>query len=162
MIDFSHDILKVAYTDANKTHVEITMGNPEDKKLYVHFLPCTEENPDWQDLLTRVSIDQIEEMTKTHFEGLQKIHEEELVDFAKKNGLIYDPAQYTPNSKLNIDYIFNLPETEVGIDFLFELKLRVFDIEQIVQSDNQEWKKKIRDSNSPIEVMYWAGKFLYE
>lgn len=162
MLDFSHDILKVVYTNGAKHHVEIIMGDPKTKEMYVHFMPCREDHPEWRDLLSRVSVDEIEEMTKDHRKLLIQNEQEALIAAAKEQGLVYEAGQRTPNSISSLDYIFNLPDTEIGTDFLFELKLRVFDMEQVMQSDNKEWKKKIRDSSSPIEVMYWAGKFLYE
>jgi hypothetical protein len=93
---------------------------------------------------------------------IRRAMHESYIEAAKQQGLIYDPGTYQPNSKLSIDAIFDLPEGSTGQDFLFELKLRVFDLRPVADSDNSEYKKKIRDATSPIEVLYWAGKFLYE
>jgi len=83
-------------------------------------------------------------------------------DVATKYGLIYDPAVTNPQDKLTVDHLFNPPEGDVGMDLLFNIKLKIFDLPAVTQSTNVELKKKLREAKTPLESLYIAGKFLYE
>jgi hypothetical protein len=45
---------------------------------------------------------------------------------------------------------------------LFNLKVKIFDLPQVSSSTNSELKKKLRETKTPLEALYVAGKFLYE
>jgi hypothetical protein len=81
---------------------------------------------------------------------------------ATKHGLIYDPAAIDPQNKLTLDHLFNPPEGKVGMDLLFNIKLKIFDLPEVMQSNNNELKKKLREAKTPLESLYIAGKFLNE
>ena len=42
------------------------------------------------------------------------------------------------------------------------LKVKIFDLPQVSSSTNSELKKKLRETKTPLEALYVAGKFLYE
>lgn len=162
MLISKNKVVNAIWLDSSKSVVQVTLEDPKSKVRFVEVIPASEDEQDWRDLLSKMTPDQIEASTKEFAQAVRQEEERVLVAYAKEQGLIYDPSKYTPNTKLNINFIFDLPENQAGTDFLFELKLRVFDLEQVAGSDNQELKKKIRNAESPIEVLYLAGKFLYE
>jgi hypothetical protein len=48
------------------------------------------------------------------------------------------------------------------MDLLFNIKLKIFDLPKVTQSNNTELKKKLREAKTPLESLYIAGKFLNE
>ena len=42
------------------------------------------------------------------------------------------------------------------------IKLKIFDLPEVVNSSNSELKSKLRQATTPLEALYVAGKFLYE
>lgn len=113
-------------------------------------------------LLGDFTVDEISTMTdqqnkqrKAAFDGLVK-------KMAIDNGLVYDPAAANQKDRLAIEHIFNPPAGDVGADMLFDIKLKIFDLPEVVNSSNAELKAELRKSTTPLQALYIAGKFLYE
>lgn len=123
----------------------------------------TDLNSDtYKKLLETFTVDEISTMTDQKRKMASKNWEIIVKDVAQKYGLIYDPSAVDPQNKLRLDDLFNPPEGEVGMELLFNTKLKIFDLPQVTQSTNSELKKKLREAKSPMESLYIAGKFLYE
>lgn len=123
----------------------------------------TDLNSDtYKKLLETFTVDEISTMTDQKRKMASKNWEILVKDVAQKYGLIYDPLAVNPQDKLVLEHLFNPPEGEVGMELLFNTKLKIFDLPQVIQSTNLELKKKLREAKSPLESLYIAGKFLYE
>lgn len=150
-----------------------TWENPEKSEVRIMFNPSptsdlsemvitTEaSNPDFKTLLKRFSIDEINLFTNKEQEGAMATMHAIVKGYAEYNGLVYDPSKEDPKAAINLDMVFDLPDTTQGQDFLFEVKLRAFDVPQIAEA-SQEVKIAIREADTPIKVMYLVGKHLYE
>jgi len=123
----------------------------------------TDLNSDtYKKLMETFTVDEISTMTDQKRKMASKNWEIIVKDVAQKYGLIYDPSAVDPQDKLVLEHLFNPPEGEVGMELLFNTKLKIFDLPQVTQSTNSELKKKLREAKSPMESLYIAGKFLYE
>jgi len=113
-------------------------------------------------ILKDLSLDDIERETNEN----EKVFRQQLANFymaeAEKKGFVYDSSVVEPNKRLNFDWLFELPEGTEGQDFLFELKLRLFDDERIASSSDADTKKKMRDADNVLDAMYYAGKLIHE
>ena len=144
------DLIKtVWYDNDTKTGQEITIKTDLTNDMY-------------KKLLETFTVDEITTMTdqKTSIEE-QNFHSL-IKNMAIKHGLVYDPKTKNPQEVLNLDSIFNFKNDTVDNDFLFELKIKIFDLPQVSSSTNNELKKKLRESDTPLQALYIAGKFLYE
>lgn len=135
--------------NATKKQHEIAVETNLDNKIYVK-------------LLETFSTDEISAMTNQKQKHASIAWESIVKDVAIKCGLIYDPTSTNPQDKLTVDHLFNPPAGDVGSDLLFNIKLKIFDLPQVMQSNNAELKKKLREAKTPLESLYIAGKFLYE
>ena len=67
---------------------------------------------------------------------------------ALDSGLLYDPNNEDVSNRLNVDHLFELPEGMIGEEFLFNLKLRIFDMHEVmnceVNEENSKLKTKLR------------------
>jgi hypothetical protein len=156
--------LTVRFTDPSQQYVEAVWEDSKTKEARLYVSDFFNLNDNITRAITRqFTLDDIIEKTKEADNIIRREMNEVLIEAAKQRGLIYEPGSTTlPNTKLSINAIFDLPEGSSGQNFLFELKSRVFELQVIADSKNVEYKQKIRDATSPIEVLYWAGKFLYE
>jgi len=142
-------ILAIWQDDQTKQQHEIAIETDLNNKNYVK-------------LLETFTTDEISTMTNQKQKHAAIAWESIVKDVAIKCGLIYDPTATNPQDKLTIDHLFNPPEGDVGMDLLFNIKLKIFDLPQVMKSNNSELKKKLRESKTPLESLYIAGKFLYE
>lgn len=142
-------ILAIWQDNETKQQHEVAIETDLNNKMYVK-------------LLETFTTDEISTMTDQKHKHAAIAWESIVKDVAMKCGLIYDPAVVNPQDKLTVDHLFNPPEGDVGMDLLFNIKLKVFDLPAVAQSTNTELKKKLREAKTPLESLYIAGKFLYE
>ena len=142
-------ILAVWKDDDTEQLQEIAIQTNLDDRLYVQVLEA-------------FTVDEISTMTdqrnktrKAAFEGMVK-------KMAIDQGLLYDPTAAAQKDRLSIDHIFNPPESDAGSDLLFDIKLKIFDLPQVVNSTNTGLKAELRKATTPLQAFYVGGKFLYE
>lgn len=116
----------------------------------------------YESLLKVLTVDQIHKNTKKYNQDQKQVFQEYVKAVGVQYGLLYNPEAENPNSRLQMEYLFNLPTGDAGMDFLFELKLRIFDIPEIVASNNEQLREELREAETPLKALYVAGKFLYE
>lgn len=137
------------YDESTKKHKEIAIKTDLNNEFY-------------KKLLQTFTTDEIYQMTDQKRKLNSQTFEIYVKDIALKYGLVYDPLIHNPQEKLTVDNLFNPPAGDLGTDLLFNLKLKIFDLPEVTQSDNTELKKKLREAKTPLESLYIAGKFLYE
>lgn len=144
------DLIRAIWYDENlKTYQEISIKTDLNDNMY-------------KKLLETFTTDEISTMTDQKHKNQAASFELVVKDIAKKYGLIYDPAVSNPQDKLTIDHLFTPTNDSVGTDLLFNLKVKIFDLPQVSSSTNSELKKRLRETKTPLEALYVAGKFLYE
>lgn len=124
------------------------------------------ENEMYIALLDTFTVDQISNMTNDKHKREIAAFEAMMKDVGEKFGLLYNAdalAEHNGKKEVHsIDHIFEPPEGTEGEDLLFNLKLRVFDMDEVNDSKRTKVKKQLREAKTPLEVLYLAGKFLYE
>jgi hypothetical protein len=162
MLDTNDKVVSAIFGNTEQTMIRATIQKSQTKEIHEVNVTSIDGDPFlWNQIISQVPLESIAEQTRD-FQALQRrALADTLMNYAKKNNLVYDPSTWSPNTKLSIDNIFDLPEGDVGSDFLFELKLRVFDMPKIAASSDQAVKVAIREAESPLEVFYHAGKILF-
>lgn len=162
MLDKNDKVVSAIFGNAEQTMIRARIQKSKTKEIHEVNVSSIDGDPFlWNQILSQVSLESVAEQTRD-FQALQRrALADNIINYAKKNNLVYDPTEWAPNTKLSVDHIFKLPDGDVGSDFLFELKLRVFDIPEIAASSEQAIKIAIRESSSPIEVFYHAGRILF-
>lgn len=143
------DIVTIWKDKFNDTYHEIT-------------IEASLRDPGYQKLLKKFSIDEIQDQTDNYNTKQEKIFLQYVKEVADFNGLIYDPESAEPNGRLIIDHLFAIPDGARGQDMLFEIKLKIFDLPAVVNSDNDDLKQQLREADTVLESFYIAGKFLFE
>jgi hypothetical protein len=139
------------FTNNERTVVSILWEN--DKKEVVEETVLAEANePGWENLLNQpeVTIDKLHERTVNRNREQRAIFEEQVVEIAKRDGLIYDGDHInTDVYKMFVQTIFNteLEEKEVK-EQLFMFKLALFELDKIKESNNREMKAALRKAET--------------
>lgn len=152
------------FTNNERTVVSILWEN--DKKEVVEETVLAEANEaGWENLLNQpeVTIDKLHERTVNRNREQRAAYEEQVVEIAKRDGLIYDrDIVNTDLYKMFVKSIFNTELTEKETkEQLFMFKLALFELDKIKDSDNREMKAALRKAET-LPVALKIGCELFE
>ena len=152
------------FTNNERTVVSILWEN--DKKEVVEETVMAEANePGWENLLNQpeVTIDKLHERTVNRNREQRAIFEEQVVEIAKRDGLIYDgDVINTDLYKMFVKTVFNSELTEKEVkEQLFMFKLALFELDKIKESDNREMKAALRKAET-LPIALKIGCELFE
>ena len=162
MILGNGEFTEAFFADDSKTLIDSVWHDFDDDQHFSVMINVDLENKNYQKLLEKFNLQQIKKMTDEKRQSEQENFLTIVKDIAVNSGLIYDPENADVENRLKVDHIFELPEGEFGEEFLFNIKLKIFDMEEVMNSDNTELKTKLREATTPLECFYIAGRFLYE
>jgi glycine cleavage system protein P-like pyridoxal-binding family len=139
------------FTNEQRTVVNVLWEN--DKKEVVEETVLVEANePAWENLLNQpnVTLDNLHERTVNRNREQRAIFEQQVVEIAKRDGLIYDGDHInTDIYKMFVQTIFNTELTEKEVkEQLFMFKLALFELDKIKESNNREMKAALRKAET--------------
>ncbi len=149
MAIFSGKIIEASYTNEAKDTVEIVYK--EGEKAVVYYIQINHNHPDTIDLIKEYSLDKVQETTTAKI----KQYNDEIIE-ANKLDLqkLTDELKVKANNFTNwYEFMFHFDKKNAShMNFLFELKLKMFD-EQKVKQMPEDKKNLIRDSLNPLEII---------
>lgn len=150
------------FLSSNKNWISAIWHNTDDNTYEELIFETNLEDVDYKKLLEQFTTDEIATMTDQYAKEEAQNFEEYVKQLALSYGLLYDPNAQDGKDKFTVDHIFEPPAGDDGTDLLFNIKLKIFDLEEVTSSENAELKKALRETKTPLEAFYIAGKFLYE
>jgi len=160
------EFIDAYFTNDDRNEIQATWHDFGVDSYYNVFIPVDLENENYQKLLEKYNLKQIKNNTNERSASEEEAFKTLVLGEALKKGLVYDPANVEVDNLLRVDHLFDLPEGNIGEEFLFNLKLRIFDMPELLNvewsEETQELKKRLREAKTPLECLYIAGKFLYE
>jgi len=138
MAIFSETFVDAHFVDNTKSHVSIYYKNRRGQTV-THYMPCTWEHPDFQDLLKLISLEQLE----------KKVTEAKIQQNKNRNEPLND-----------VDAIFNfMIDNGNDVKYLFPLKVKILALEE-VKSSSMKVKKEIQKTNNIFSLMGILGKVM--
>lgn len=150
------------FLSSNKNWIEAIWLNTDDNTYEDVIIETNLESSDYKKLLDQFTTDEISTMTNEYSKEESDNFIQLVKEIAEDHGLIYDPDAVDGKDRLVIDHIFTPPEGDDGTDLLFNIKLKIFEMQEVIDSTDAELKKALREAKTPIEAFYICGKFLYE
>ena len=148
------------FIDEERKNIEILTTSEDSKKLIPTIIPFDENNDMFQSLKTVVTVDDLHERTYVKKKEEKKLFDEMVLRIAKKDGMVLNEQKLdTKFFPTLVKAIFDDVENE---DHLFALKLALFEVEKIRNSDNTELKADIRKGKTKVEVLLNALKLISE
>jgi hypothetical protein len=148
------------FIDEERKNIEILTTSEDSKKVIPTIIPFDEKNDMFQSLKTVVAVDDLHERTYVKKKEEKKLFDEMVLRIAKKDGMVLNEQKLdTKFFPTLVKAIFDDVENE---DHLFALKLALFEVEKIRNSDNTELKADIRKGKTKVEVLLNALKLISE
>ena len=129
----------------------------QEVKLHTYNLNCDPEDPRFNYFIEKCDdLDNVHLNTYRHLKN-ERINFEKLVmDIAKRDGLLFDlglgDSKSYKNFLLELFKPYSSDDTE-NSNNLFAIKLDLFEIPHIRQSENSELKRNLRRAITPLEVV---------
>ena len=144
------NFITAAFIDNEKKNIEILTTSEDKKKVIPTIIPFEEDNHMFKALMTVINIDKLHELTHEKKKEERQLFEDEVLKLAKEDGLIGKEL----NKEDYFSEIINLiTKDQENVDHLFALKLAVFEVEEIRDSQNTELKVSIRKSKTKAEIL---------
>ena len=146
------------FIDNERQNIEILATSEDKKQVFPTIVPFDENNHMFQALKSKMSVDELHENTYKKKQEERKLFEEQVVRIAKKDGLVFD--EYKLDTKFYPSLVKAIVENQDNEDHLFALKLALFEVDKIRDSENTELKTNIRKGKTKVEVLLNALKLI--
>ena len=146
------------FIDNEKQTIEVQTKTEDKKSIFTTIIPFDLNNLQYQTLNKIISIDKLHEATYTRNKKEAEAFKAEVMRIAKEDGMVIDKekndAEFFPT------LVKGIFENEDNEDHLFALKLALFEVEKIRDSENAELKSNIRKGKTKAEVLLNALKIV--
>ena len=143
--------LTAYFVDNERQNIEIQATSEDQKKVYTYVIPFDENRDEYKALSKFMSLDQLHESTYQKAKNERKLFEEQVIRIAQKDGLIMDSEKI--DTKFYPTLVTSLFEDQDNADHVFALKLALFELDAIKNSENEEAKKELRKSKDKLNIL---------
>jgi len=159
-----HEFLTAHFSDNERTNVEVYWVTPDGLETRVENIEAKAGDPNWEDLLTNISLEKLHEATYKHMQDNDMAFKEDVIKIAKERGLIHDLSNLNDveTMKLIVEFIFGPFDPEKDKEKLFMFKLKLFEVDKIKKSTNREMKAKLRKAENLMDAIKAALEILDE
>jgi len=151
-----HTLLTARFTDNDRTTILAEWAdNADTNTIRAQYISVDENDVNFKNLIKIYTLDQIEEDTIEYGKQIQK----RIIDFHQKlidSGEISTSAFQEKSDNTNYDKLFNFIfkfNSEYHDEGLFNMKLAVFEIEEISDCEDSGLKESIRTAKTPTELI---------
>jgi hypothetical protein len=143
------NFVEASFVDNERQNIEVLTKSDDGKSVIPTIIPFDETNHMFKELMDIKTLDELHEDThnKKKLEG--ELYKEQAIAFAKEAGLVAE-ENTTPIITKIIEYITKDTDNS---DELFALKLGLFEVAEIKDSEDIELKKSLRQSKTKAEVL---------
>lgn len=143
------NFVEASFIDSERKNIEVLTKSDDGKSVIPTIIPFDETNHMFKELMDIKTLDELHEDThnKKKLEG--DLYKEQAIAFAKEAGLVTE-ENTTPIITKIIEYITKDTDNS---DELFALKLGLFEVAEIKDSEDIELKKSLRQSKTKAEVL---------
>ncbi len=155
MAVFSKKIIEAYYSNSENDTIEVIYR--EGDKAVAFYLPVDYEDQNYKDLISEYSSEKIAQSTLNR----NAVYAKQIRDIvnAQKKAIV------NQTHKTNIEDFtkgiieFN-KEEKLHLDIMFSFKVRIFELEQVKKSTNNELKAKIRKAKTPLEILKYYSEIV--
>ncbi len=167
LTNLKENFIDAYFIDEDRKNIEILEKSEDGKQVIPTIIAF--EQPDetgktstgnMEKLKEVMSVDELHERTYQKKKDERKLFEEQLMRIAKKEGMVLDESQ-KPETLFPL-IVKTITEDQENEDHLFALKLALFEVEKIRDSDNVDIKTEMRSGTTKAQVLLAALKLISE
>ena len=160
------NFVSARFCDNDRTQIEVFVKGDKEGEVFPHIIELDENHPDYKNLISVTSLPEIHDYTDEWCTQQRKQFKEELLDIAKKEGIISE--QNTKEVKVEktftemLESVFSTEHdynSENIKEQLFKAKLYAFEMPLIKDSNNRDLKAKLRKSETIKDVFKIVSQF---
>ena len=148
MAIFSNKIVTAKFLDHSNTIIEIIYKEGEEEIAFAMEVDFS--NPDFQDLLEEIDLEELEIST---YNQRKKLREAKKANLEARVEERIDERQKAASIISMDEIVDELFEKKDDINFLFKFKVELFKKDVIKNSNSEEIKKEIRKSKNIFDVL---------
>ena len=141
------------FIDNERKNIEVLLKSDDGTAVNPHILEYDIDNPNCQELLKFISLDQLHENTYTKKQEERKVFVNQIKKIAQKEGLIKDIIEEVNPKFIELMMDFLLSNKKEHIDRLFNFKIYLFEQDIVKNCKDQSLKSAIRKSKTPLEAL---------
>lgn len=150
------ELISARFTNSEKTTIEAVYNDKsDDNNPFAFIIEAKEDDVNYQNLLKDISEDQLHENTYKYIIEERKTFEEAVLTIAKKEGMIEDTRKQDDLEVLMRCIKLHGNDKE----FLFKLKLAVFELDEIKENTDRSLKSQLRKAETVAGVLEAFSKF---
>lgn len=151
MAIFSGKIIEAYYTNKEKNTIEVIYKDGE--KAINHYLTYDPSHPDFQDLIKEYGSENLLKTTTNRLNGYRSQLKKVVSDYQQGAlKVAEDEVNSLRNNFFSSLLNFDI-ENQKHLEFLFTLKLKIFELDVVKNSTDTEKKDLIRNSKTILEVL---------
>tara|TARA_B100001093_G_scaffold351313_1_gene335807 strand:+ start:1256 stop:1744 length:489 start_codon:yes stop_codon:yes gene_type:complete len=154
------NFIEASFVDNERQNIEILARGEDGKTVIPTVIPYDENNDMFKELMNIKTLDELHEDTHNKKKLESQLYREQAIEFAKESGLVTAEGLQFEEGKIVqgfFKYLIKDPENE---DAIFALKLELFEIDEIKNSEDIETKKSIRQAKNKNEIILNALKIM--
>ena len=159
MAEFSGNIIEAYYTNPEHNSIEIIFKKGE--KAFNYHMNVNYDHPDFKEFIKEYSLEKVQQTTNQRLKNYKENVEKAIENYKNNEYVSKTELEQTKKKIVDdfINFLINFNENnKEQMDLLFNLKLKVFDLDKVKSSKNEETKTKIRKSVNPYEVISELNK----
>ena len=141
------------FIDSERKNIEVLLKSDDGTAVNPHILEYDVSNPNCQELLKFISLDQLHENTYTKKQEERKDFEAMIKRVAQKEGLIKKIIEGVDSDFFKLLFDFLLSNKKEHIDRLFNFKIYLFEQDIVKNYKDESIKSAIRKSKTPLEAL---------
>ena len=141
------------FIDNERKNIEVLLKSDDGTAVNPHILEYDVSNPNCQELLKFISLDQLHENTYTKKQEERKVFVSQIKKIAQKEGLIKHIIEEVNPKFIELMMEFLLSNKKEHIDRLFNFKIYLFEQDIVKNCKDSSKKTAIRKAKSPLEAL---------
>ena len=155
MAIFSGNIIEAYYANSENDTVEVIYKQGE--QAINHYLKVDFDNQDFKDLIEEYSSEKISQSTLNR----NQVYAKQIRDLvnAQKSDVINKTHKTNIEDFTKSIIQFN-DKDKLHLDIMFAIKVRIFELNQVKKSNNNDLKTKLRKSKTPLEILKYFSEII--
>lgn len=151
-----HTFQTAHFTDNERSSVT-SLWIDDEGTVRPFNMSSEEDDPNFQELLKYITIDELHENTGNIIKSMQNAYEQDIMTMAEADGIDVMSLRGIENS--TVDAIASWITADYSDEQLFKIKLRLFEQEKVQSSKDTKKKSAMRKAKTVIEILEAYTKF---